>query len=300
MGDPTLRMEYVAPPSNPNGVKRRNFVQLNWSASTDDIVGYYVYRASSIDGPYNRITNNSITSTSYTDLYPPAGEKDYMVKAVALTFSASGSYYNPSQGIFFNLIEEKRVCNDQICEIGENEENCPEDCECSSDIGCFDLNICTTESCNVNNRCVYINNQNACNDNRPCTINDRCSEGICIGMICLNGFCKWINDSASASCSCTQDEDCSDGNLCTTDSCVNYRCSYTDNQYCGSISDFNNDKVIDGSDLTIFAFNFGKSVAKGNFIIGDGSNADKSDLDDNGVVDGSDLTMFAFNFGKTV
>ena len=42
------------------------------------------------------------------------------------------------------------------------------------------------------------------------------------------------------------------------------------------------------------------SAAKGNFVIGDRSNADRSDLNNDGIIDGSDLTVFAFGFGKTV
>jgi hypothetical protein len=101
MGDPTLRMHPVVPPSclvvntNPLGG-----IELRWNASPEANAGYHVYRASNTNGPFNRLTSNPIATTNYVD--PANGSYIYMVRAVKLEISASGSYYNPSQGIFQN------------------------------------------------------------------------------------------------------------------------------------------------------------------------------------------------------
>jgi Bacterial Ig domain len=102
LGDPTLRMHIVAPPSgllvatNDSGGE-----DLSWNASPDAVLGYHVYRAPTAVGPFTRLTTNLITGTSYTD--PVLTTNDYMVRAVKLEVSASGSYYNASQGIFQSL-----------------------------------------------------------------------------------------------------------------------------------------------------------------------------------------------------
>jgi hypothetical protein len=98
MGDPTLRMHVVAPPSN----LTRSGKSLHWTASTDTaIVGYHVYRATNPNGPFKRLTTAPVTSTSYTD-HNGTKTATYMVRAVKLETSASGTYYNPSQGAFVN------------------------------------------------------------------------------------------------------------------------------------------------------------------------------------------------------
>jgi hypothetical protein len=93
MGDPTLRLHPVAPPSSVSA----NSGTLTWNASPDSVLGYHVYRASTANGPFARITSSPVTGTSYTD--NASGTFVYMVKAVKLQSSASGTYYNTSQGI---------------------------------------------------------------------------------------------------------------------------------------------------------------------------------------------------------
>ncbi len=101
MGDPTLRLLPVIPPSNLNAATQPGKVNLSWGASGDEnIAGYHVYRAVSAAGPFTRVTGDApVGATQYSDV-PPAGSYTYMVRAVKLEQTASGSYYNPSQGIF--------------------------------------------------------------------------------------------------------------------------------------------------------------------------------------------------------
>lgn len=99
MGDPTLRMHIVAPPSalvvqsNDAGG-----VELKWSPSPEAVAGYHVYRAPTTAGPFVRVNSTLINRTNYTD--PVLARCVYMVRAVKLEQSASGSYFNASQGVF--------------------------------------------------------------------------------------------------------------------------------------------------------------------------------------------------------
>jgi len=95
MGDPTLRMTIVAPPtalSAENG-------NLAWSPSPDAVLGYHVYRSIHADGHFTRLTTSPLTDTRFTDPNP-VSDATYMVRAVKLETTPSGSYYNASEGAF--------------------------------------------------------------------------------------------------------------------------------------------------------------------------------------------------------
>lgn len=99
MGDPSLRTFMVAPPTAfMVTVDDVGDVTLSWTASVDSVLGYYVYRSSQQAGPYTRITPNLIAGTSYFDTTAPVGQTYYMVRAVTLQTTASGTFYNASQG----------------------------------------------------------------------------------------------------------------------------------------------------------------------------------------------------------
>lgn len=69
---------------------------------------------------------------------------------------------------------------------------------------CDDGNICTTDSCDAEIGCVYLHNQNNCDDGNGCTNLDKCIGGTCTG-------------TATDDCACDLDADCAefdDGNLC--------------------------------------------------------------------------------------
>ncbi len=102
MGDPSLRLHPVVPVGSISGSTSGSNVSLSWGASNDSaIVGYHVYRAASADGSFTRLTGSPITATTYTDANAPAGAT-YMVRAVKLESTTSGSYYNASQGAFWS------------------------------------------------------------------------------------------------------------------------------------------------------------------------------------------------------
>ncbi len=104
MGDPTLRMHVVRPVPNLTATTNAGSATLNWTASTDsNLAGYHVYRCASANGPFVRITGSSvISSLSYVDA-PGTGNYTYMVRAIKLESSGSGTYYNASQGRFLNV-----------------------------------------------------------------------------------------------------------------------------------------------------------------------------------------------------
>ena len=107
MGDPTLRMHVVGPPAmlRRTATNSGAQVRLDWDASdpTNNVLGYYVYRAANSEGPYARISPGIISETSFVDASPASESEAYMVRAVKLQTSASGTYYNLSQGIFSQL-----------------------------------------------------------------------------------------------------------------------------------------------------------------------------------------------------
>ncbi len=99
-GDPTLRLHPVIPPSNLQAVTAGSTVTLAWAPSTDTAIqGYHVYRAASDNGPFTRLSSSLLTAPAFVDASAPSGSV-YMVRAVKLETSGSGTYFNASQGIF--------------------------------------------------------------------------------------------------------------------------------------------------------------------------------------------------------
>lgn len=101
MGDPTLRLHPVAPITGLAGTSAPTGTTLTWERSLDDhIVGYHVYRAPLIGATFTRLTSAPATNLTFTDLSSDSASI-YMVRAVKLENTPSGSYYNASQGIFW-------------------------------------------------------------------------------------------------------------------------------------------------------------------------------------------------------
>lgn len=96
LGDPTLRAYVVEPPSNVTAAQNCNNVVLNWTAPADtNVIGYYVYRSTSLEGPYTRITSNWLTTNSYSETVPAADTFYYQVRALEIM-------YTPGGGIWLN------------------------------------------------------------------------------------------------------------------------------------------------------------------------------------------------------
>jgi len=101
MGDLTLRTDYIMPPSHLLiSSTIHHGATLSWTASPDPaVVGYYVYRADSLYGYFQRITTTMLTTTSYHDTIGVNGLKYYLVRPVKLQSTPSGGYYNLGVGI---------------------------------------------------------------------------------------------------------------------------------------------------------------------------------------------------------
>jgi len=99
MGDPTLRMKMVAPPSNLSITNSGGHPVFAWTASTESVLGYYIYQIDPTTGVVTRLTTNPVTGTTHTSTTIPflAG-REYMVRAVKLETNFSGSYNNVSLG----------------------------------------------------------------------------------------------------------------------------------------------------------------------------------------------------------
>jgi hypothetical protein len=102
MGDPTLRLRVVAPPTNVtvsvSGANRT----ISWTAASDtNIQGYHVYRAPTTNlNNFTRITTTNVPAGSFIDSGIGAGSYTYTVRTIKLEDSVNRSYYNASQGIY--------------------------------------------------------------------------------------------------------------------------------------------------------------------------------------------------------
>jgi hypothetical protein len=100
MGDPTLRMHPVRPPE---GLSLEEIaggaVRLSWSAPEDSaVIGYNVYRAGTLSGEFTRVNAAIVEDTTYDDNSHASCSVVYMVRAVKLETSRSGTYLNMSPG----------------------------------------------------------------------------------------------------------------------------------------------------------------------------------------------------------
>lgn len=106
MGDPTLRMHFVAPPRNVRATPNVSMLALTWDAAPETVTGYHVYRADSLEGPYTRLNRALVTEARFDAPMPAAGRHFYMVRAQNLQTSGSGSFHNLSQGAFVEYNRE--------------------------------------------------------------------------------------------------------------------------------------------------------------------------------------------------
>ena len=100
LGDPTLKNDVVSPVSNVVASKNGNNCIVTWSPSSDNVIGYNIYSKTQENTTYAKLNSSPITLNNFTDsclIYP--GVYSYMVRAVKLETTASGTYYNLSTGI---------------------------------------------------------------------------------------------------------------------------------------------------------------------------------------------------------
>ena len=104
MGDPSLRMHPYPSVDSFSAVNFSNAVELEWTISTDpDVIGYYVYRSDALYGPYERVSSELVEGNQFTDFPATNGFYYYMLRAVKLETSGSGTYLNLSPGKIASL-----------------------------------------------------------------------------------------------------------------------------------------------------------------------------------------------------
>ena len=101
MGDPTLRMRYIAAPSNLSISNSNGTAYFTWTASSEAVAGYNIDRIDANTGALTRVNAAPVSGTSYSNTNTPfvAGAQ-YMVRAVKLQVTPSGSYFDHSLGAF--------------------------------------------------------------------------------------------------------------------------------------------------------------------------------------------------------
>ncbi len=102
MGDPTLRVHPLSPPSNLTGQLLDQQIELTWDASPEDGCLYFVYRKDPVEG-FQLMNTTPVEGTSFTDEDPIFLNPLYMVRAVKSQPSGSGSYRNLSQAAYSTI-----------------------------------------------------------------------------------------------------------------------------------------------------------------------------------------------------
>jgi hypothetical protein len=100
LGDPTLRLHPVVPVTNLTATANSG-LSLTWTASSDTAIqGYNIYRSTNSAETFTRLNNSLVTTTNFTDPAPVTNAV-YMVRAIKHEATPSGSYFNPSEGVFY-------------------------------------------------------------------------------------------------------------------------------------------------------------------------------------------------------
>lgn len=206
MGDPTLRMHVVAPPSNVQANSANgSSTTVTWSASPESgLAGYHVYRFNTANQQWERRTTNAVAGTSFVDnTVGLNGTVRYMVRALKLQIGYSGSYFNLSLGAFGQVILNQQVTDCQGTVGGGALPGTP----------CNDGNACTTNDLwNASCQCV----------GTPSGDSD--GDGVCNA---LDGCPNDPNKVAPGQCGCGNLEPgspCNDNNPNTTGDAVGSNC----------------------------------------------------------------------------
>jgi hypothetical protein len=119
MGDPSLRMhmrkgvERLTLSTTPDSLQ----VKLTWN-KVADAIGYYVLRTNNLNFGFDSLTILSANDTSFTDATPFGGYCKYMVRAVYLQQTPSGSYYNLGIGLLDSVFTKSTVGVNELANNG--------------------------------------------------------------------------------------------------------------------------------------------------------------------------------------
>src|SRR5262249_54338894 len=135
------------------------------------------------------------------------------------------------------------VCDD--ADVCNGTETCnPADGTClpGTPLTCDDGNACTNDVCDPMLGCLFVANNDPCNDGSNCTTGDTCVGGACVGTpvtgldtaVC-NG--TETGDPSTGACVPGAPPNCDDRDPCTIDSCApNIGCVYAADPLCLSVN----------------------------------------------------------------
>lgn len=231
IGDPSLRMTVVPRPSNFQAVNSGGVTGFSWTAALGAVDGYHIYEIQA-NGNLNRLTTNVVTQTSYSDpAVPFVAGKRYMLRAVKLQTSNTGTYYDLSLGV--QAISAGTAIADCNGVIGGS---------AVPGSSCNDGDPCTVNDV-YNASCQCVGAQSPDNDGDGiCNSLDNCPNvpGQ-IGSPCNDGNANTVNDVLNANCQCVGSPvnidcngvpngpampgtPCNDGNPCTINDVLQSNC----------------------------------------------------------------------------
>ncbi len=240
MGDPTLRMMAVAPPTNLQVTNAGGNASFSWTASSDAVLGYYIYQIDQATGAVSRVVPTMVTSTSFlSPTVPFIAGKEYMVRAVKLQTTTSGSYYNLSLGAIATATGAAgpdclgvvggpalpgTACNDgNACTVNDVY---TASCQCA---GTASGDTDGDGVCNATDNCPGVAGQigSACSDGNACTINDVLNANCqCVGTAAADsdgdGVCNTLDNCPNVAGQIGSA--CNDGNACTINDVLNASC----------------------------------------------------------------------------
>ena len=187
LGDPSLVLFPVQPASDLKTTVNTNSISLSWKASPDGNNGYTLLRRKKGD-LYFTIIKENLAGLTYMDACIEANQEyEYMLRAVKLETTASGTYYNPSAGI--------RVSAKSINEgsIAKSEFGLTSD---------YELIRATEQSTNANSYTWYVNGivsgtERNLNTKVACITS---TPSVCLvarGLCNSDSLCKTINITCS-------------------------------------------------------------------------------------------------------
>ncbi len=99
LGDPTLKAQVLAPPTELSLTEAVGYVDLRWSAPAETVDQYYVYRRIGEQRDYTLIDSTAQASTRHRDSCQQVGVPyQYLVRAAKLETTPAGSFVNLSAG----------------------------------------------------------------------------------------------------------------------------------------------------------------------------------------------------------
>lgn len=105
MGDPTLRMYNVKPIETIDYSLVKDQIMINWSSSPDSVIGYNIYKSKNKHSGYKKVNTDIIKQNSFDDTLIDSTQY-YMVRAIKLQLSVTGSFYNESTGKIITVSNE--------------------------------------------------------------------------------------------------------------------------------------------------------------------------------------------------